>query len=558
MRKPSATTAVGLGAILSLDVALNLLLLRQELFVAPVVIPFLVGLVLGVLWGVLALTRLAGSADRGKAAQALNAVIASVLFLCICVAVFAIAKRLHLSYDLTREGRRDLAPQTIQVLEGLDRDVRAYGLFISTGDEQASMREEKTRRFLERCRQVSPHLQIEFFDPEEDQLKLMQLGVPRVSVLGCVVLKSGDSRARVIPLSSVTERLEEREFTGALIGVSRDTKPKVYFLTGHGERAPDDADPAEGATVLSALLSGESYAVDTLDLSEGGQVPPECELLLINGQNKDLRPREVAALNAYMDSGGRLLLLMDFWYVQRLPGQDASEQLRPWLEQRYGIRVGEDLVLSREHSTKVILVPTFGPEVGECEYRGSFDDDHMITRVLDQPILFTGARSVSLADSMPEGVVGEVLLRTSPEYWAETNLKLLLESEPSFAQPDPADLQGCIPVAVAVTARTGAAVGDTGQTRDARLVVIGNREFASNGKLREDAYPQHANLAMNAVAWLTESDDLIAIRPTGQKDPAIILTPAQEQVVAWISSLGMLHVVLFVGLIVYRARRKYQ
>jgi predicted cation transporter len=57
---------------------------------------------------------------------------------------------------------------------------------------------------------------------------------------------------------------------------------------------------------------------------------------------------------------------------------------------------------------------------------------------------------------------------------------------------------------------------------------------------------------------LSESDELIAIRPAVADDPPIILTDGQEQAVAWIATLGILQVVLVAGLVVYQLRRKYE
>lgn len=547
MKRRTVNLIAGILAVVLLDVAVNVALLKLEFFIASVVIPFVLGVVCALVWGVLSLTRLAGAGGRGQSAYSLNAVISSVVFFLICVAVFAFTKHWDVTWDLTREGRRELAPITKQVLHGLDRDATVYGLFVTSGDSYVALTEERVRRFLERCQEQSPHLKTEFVDPEANPLILQQLELMRASPEGTVVVKSG-TRKRVLPISGPNAILEERDFTNALINVVRDSEPKVYFLMGHGEADIDNADPQDGSSILKELLQQESYRVDKLNLDAAQpEVPADASIVVINGQKQDISAREIEALDAFIEQGGRMLVLFDIWTVQRMPGQQTVEFLRPWLEEEFGIVVGEDIILSEESGVKTFLAPDYGPRGGDSPYRGSYNDEHPITRGFDQNMLFVGVRSVGLADDIPDDTTADVLLRSFPDCWAETNLQMLFESDAPVARPDPDELQGAIPLAAAAT-RTAA---DADQ--NARIIVVGSRDFASNGRIQITGH-----FVMNLFAWLTESEDLIAIRETAQANPAIILTPLQEQLVSWVASLGLLHLVVLAGLATYLVRRRYQ
>jgi len=549
----------GIFAIVLLDVALNFLLLKQDIFTASVVLPFLGGLVLGIFWIILRLTRLASAPGPQTSAHGINAVVATVVVFGICLALFAFTRHSQASWDLTREGRRQLSPQTVQVLESLNQDVQVYGLFVSAADSMVAITEEKARRFLERCQAHTAYLTVQIIDPEKDPLTRTRLNVTRLSTQGTVVVRCG-ARQRVIPISAVTGRLEEREFTHALINVVRNANPKVYFLRGLGppdkELDIDNPDEEEGGSDLRAWLEKESYTAESISLPpRNPEIPSDCDVFVMNPNQRDLHPLELKALQEYVDRGGRVLILLDIWTVKQMPGRRTVEQLRPWLEQRFGITVGEDLVLSPESRAEIVLMPDFGPAGGDSEYRGSFNDSHPITRGMDLALAFTGARSVRLAEDLPEGVAGEELLRSFPDCWAETNLELLFDPDNPSARPEPFELTGSIAIAAAVAAQTETPLGDTGRTREARLVVIGNREFVSNKKIRIFG---HVNLIMNALAWLTESEELIGIRATGHEDPPIVLAPAQEQTIAWIASLGMLHVIALAGIAMHVLRGKYQ
>lgn len=550
---------VGYGSLACLALSLNLLVLRENLFTYYVVVPFVAGLVGGLLWMLLsALAQL----QEGKSLQGLNTGISIALFLGICITIYAYAQHFDKSWDLTQEGRRKLSEQTQKVLRGLDRDIGVTCFFPVSGDALTDVVRTKTMRFLERCESLSLHLKVEFIDPQKKPERVQALKVNRISSVGTVVITCG-TRQRVLPLSDVTSRLEERDFTNALINVLRDSEPTICFLTGHGERRITDQDAKNGGSMLKAWLEKESYKTREVAMRlADAAVPHDCDVLFINGLNGDMNPVEIRAIQEYLDSGGRMLVLLDPWVVQNA-GMGATEQFRPWLSWRYGINVGGDILLSKlktEQHAVMDLLPDFtqladyGFDLDPTrDSRGSYSMSHPITRGFDQQMSLRGARSVTLADAMPEGVVGTEILRTMADTWAETDTFKFYKKHQ--ASPGPDETQGSIGVASAVTAKTDIEVGTGASTRDTRIVVVGNTVFASNDQL---GYPGHHNFVLNAVAWLCENEELIAIRPVGDEEQPIILTQQQQQTIAWIASLGVVQIVALMGLGAHALRRKYQ
>ena len=111
-------------------------------------------------------------------------------------------------------------------------------------------------------------------------------------------------------------------------------------------------------------------------------------------------------------------------------------------------------------------------------------------------------------------------------------------------------------MAVAVTAKTDFQIGASGQTRDARIVVVGDSDFASNGQVA--AIPGNLNFILNIMAWLTENEELIAIRPTGKDDLPVMLSDFDQRLIAWVAVLGTVQTVIVAGFVVHLLRRKYQ
>ncbi len=541
----------GLIAILGIAAGLNVMVLKQEPFSMAVLLPLGAGLLAGLLWTALGLSSMAGELRRGRTVQGLNAAIASVVFMGICIVVYAFAAHFDKSWDLTKEGRRELSEQTIQVLQNLDEDVEVLCFFVNTGERMQDVAQEKTRRFLERCQKYTDHIRFEFYDTHKDVLKLREVGVARATPQGTIILKRG-AQKRAISLQGERPRLEEREFTNTLINVVRSSQPRVCFMTGHGER---DFLGDNDATAFYQALQMESYVPERIAMTlSAPEIPPNCDILVMNRPQRDFFPTELEAIKRYIDNGGRMLLLMEVM-VRSSARANSVEQLRPWLEKEYGIVVGENLVASLSSRTEVHLVPDFAmldAEV-ESEYRGSYDANHPLTMNMKLNMLLRIARTVTLAEKVPEGVDATVVLRSAPDTWAENNLEMVLKAQ--RANKDPDDQQGPLGVAVAATVLSNVPIGDTELMKEGRMLVIGSADISTNEGLRLGG---NLDFMLNSIAWLSANEELIAIRPVGEEDPPLVLTKQNERAIAWIAILGALQVVVAAGLIMFLARRKYQ
>lgn len=543
---------IGFGSLGALALSLNALVWAARPFSTLVMIPLALAVAGGAVW--LGMTAAAGARSfGGRTAGGVNAVVSSVIFLGLCIVVYAFIGFWDVSWDLTREGRRQLSPQTVQVLQSMTKEVRVACFFINNQDELILVARDKTMRFLEQCRKYTDLLKVELLDPQVEKPRIDAMGVV-ASPQGTVVISAG-TRKQVIRFSGASPRLEERDFTNALINVLRDAEPKIGFLTGHGERRLEDKESPEGAGMLGQMLALDGYRVEPIAIKiSDPEVPQDCGVVVINNVTGDLHPAEVDALKAYLDRGGRLLLFLDPWIRVQV---GRGEQLRPWLESKFGIKIGDNIVVSPQagHPYDVELSSDHRPfektEAGFMEYRGSYYIEHAITRGFEQTMLLPACRTVEVLEKPAAGVAAIGLLRTAPEYWAETDVAKLAET--GVCKQDEGEAAGPLMVAVAAVAR--AAGDEEGRPRDMRLVVVGDSDCASNGGLN---IPGNLNFVLNAVAWLNEQEELIAIRPTGKEDPPLFLSPVQQRGVAWVSILLTVQAVVLAGLAVYMVRRKNQ
>jgi ABC-type uncharacterized transport system involved in gliding motility auxiliary subunit len=129
------------------------------------------------------------------------------------------------------------------------------------------------------------------------------------------------------------------------------------------------------------------------------------------------------------------------------------------------------------------------------------------------------------------------LAQTSRESWGETDRAALQRGE---AKPDPEDKKGPLSVAVVAT------------IDKARLVVIGTSNLASNQFLNAAG---NRDFFLNAVSWLAEEENLIAIRPKETKQTPVILTATQGQVIFWLPVVVLPGAVMLCGIAVLLRRR---
>lgn len=552
---------VGVAAAVLFAVSLNIAILDASLVSRAAGWPMSIAAGLALVWLLLWLIGLATAGQPSRAGLA-NAIVASLFLFGIFSVLYAFVARERVSWDLTKEGRRDLAAQSVLVLQSLTEPVEVVCFFVKAGEDRVRIAQDKTRRFLEECARYTDQLEVTFVDPQEhpEQVEKYNVIGTKKSEVGSVLLKSGP-RQREIPLSDVNARLEERDFTNALVNVTRQISPKIYFLMGHGGWDLQSEDPKNGGRKFAELLVRESYEIAAWAAEpDSAAVPADCDLLIVNGFTDDLRDYEADALGRYLDGGGRLLVLMNPLYKQET-SIPSVERLRPFLEQKLGIALPTNVLVSSETGGyQIALLPDFSVFKGFVEpatsldpFRGSYNAMHPITRGLDKQVVISLARSVEATETLPDGVAQQVLLRSTPGTWAETDIEAIMSQRP--IQAEATETRGPNPLAVAITTQSDVSVPDESRPREARAVVVGNAYLSGNEFM---VYAGIQDFLLNSVAWLTESEDLIAIRPVGELDEPLVLTERQQRLIAWVASLSVVQVIALVGVAVFLWRRQYR
>ncbi len=482
-------------------------------------ITFFSGIALCVVFSVFNFKEIKQNFNRRFAQHLSNAIIASVLVLALLAMLNFVSNKRNYRIDLTENQQYTLSQQTVKVLENLDEDVDITSFFRSAN---SSMAEDLFTEY----QYHSSRIVFQNVDPDKKPGIAKNYGVTKYQT---IILESKGK-------TEVIEKLDEQTLTNALIKVSRDGRKTVYYVTGHGEHDVEDQDRL-GASKVKQLIEEQNYEFKTFELAREKSIPEDCSVLIINGPTSELFPFELDAVETHINGGGKVLFLID---------PQPSPAMSGFFD-KFGVTAGNDLVIDASGIGQLFGM---GPNVPLITNYGA----HTIVSDFNQNTFFPGSRSISIQDSLPENITAEWLLQTTDNSWGETEFYNAPKQEEGVAVSfdETKDLKGPINLGVVVTKKTET-VDSTGTTEtNGALVVFGDSDFASNAY----AEPRNTALFMNAVNWLAEEEDLVAVPPKSPTDRRIDMTAKEAKTVMYLSMVFMPALFIISGVMVYIKRRK--
>ena len=489
------------------------------------------GLVCTLLY-ILSQWREIGQSFSGRQARFGTLAAASILVVFgILVAINYLSTRHNKRWDLTAARQFSLSDQTKKVLQDLKEPVKI----------RVFARSDEFQRFRDRLDEYtyqSKQVTAEYIDPEKRPGLAQQLGV---TALNTVVF---EYKGRNEKVSSEAEQ----ELTNGLIKVIQGRQPKLYFTQGHGEKDTVTADRGGYSAINTGLTSG-NFVVEKTILAQQGKVPDDADVVIVAGPKTDFLAPEIDALKAYLAKGGKLLVMLDPVLKADQP-QPAALQglLKEW-----GIDADNDIVLDVSGMGRLLGTDESVPVAASYP-------PHPITENFQLMTAYPLARSMTPVEGGVNGHTAQRLIETSRNSWGEMNLKSLTGGQP--AKMDDDDKKGPVALGAAVSAPAASAPpppppadgkpADAPKPAETRLVAIGDSDFASNGALGVSG---NRDLFLNAVNWLAQQENLIAIRPRDPEDRRITLTADQERLIFFLTVLIVPGLVLLAGVQTWWRRR---
>jgi ABC-type uncharacterized transport system involved in gliding motility auxiliary subunit len=459
----------------------------------------------------------------GRSARLGTISMASVLVvLAILAALNYISSREHKRWDLTATSQFTLSPQSIKVLQGLAAPLKMT--VFAKEDGFGSYRDR-----LSEYEYASKKVSVEYVDPDKKPALARQ---KQIQSYGTVVVEYKDQIERVVGTT-------EQDLTNAVIKVVTGKERKVYFTQGHGEKDTAGSERT-GYGEIAKQLARDNYKVERLPLAQQGSVPDDASVVVVAGPKVDLLPGEIDALRTFVAKGGKLMLLVDPpEKVDDPPLTNVAALAHEW-----AIDLGKNVVVDVSGMGRLIGTDASVPVAMNYP-------SHPIVKDMDLLTAYPLARSVTAVPGGVGGRFAQAFVETSAQSWAETDVKAVLAGEKVAFDEGKGDRRGPIVIAAAASApvATPPADGKAGQEKPAedtqkeesRVVVFGDSDFGSNSAL---GISGNRDLFMNAVSWLAQQENLIAIRPKDADDRRVTMT-ANQQLRVLILALLIVPVVVF-------------
>jgi len=412
----------------------------------------------------------------------------------------------------------------------------------------------ETRELLDRYRALSPQIKVEEIDPQRNPA-LAESVAQKMDVrkAGTIVFQAGPNKKFVTEDemadydfggmpgqgASLKAFKGEQAFTSAILAVTSEKSPKIYFTSGHGEKAVDDAGE-RGLADVKDLLGKDNDTVATWESLGKSEVPKDADLVVVAGPQTPFLAPERDAIDKYLASGGHVLLMVD--PVIPRPGGPAPDLGLGSMLAGWGVKLDDDIVIDTGNS-----LPFMGPETVYANHFGA----HAIVDPLasaKMAVIFPLARSVQPGTAAHAGFSGTPLVQTTSEGWGETDLEHL-----SAVKKDPADVAAPVTIAIAVArGKEAAAPAAPDAQGEARLVVFGDSDFAENAELPNVS---NANLFLNTAHWLIGSGSLVGIAPKTPEQNALTVSSGTLRGIGLLSLLGIPALALAAGVLVWAKRR---
>lgn len=337
-----------------------------------------------------------------------------------------------------------------------------------------------------------------------------------------------------------TISIAEEKLTSAILSVTSNKIPKVYFLEGYSEFSLD-----QNMYYLSMYLENEINEVDTLDVLSVGKVPDDCDTLVITTPNKDFDDVATNAIIDYINSGRNIL-----WLNGAVTTQKDMPNVNKVLAM-YGVNPFEVGIIRETDSSKMVsgsqdlIIP-------EIEYSTLTKDLYNTTGVI-----MVNATKINIdTDKLEELNVTETdLALASESSYFRTNFN----NQASNATSD--EETGTFIVGAELEKTIKEADEETGESAiTSKMVIYGENYFITDYQLSQNSQygaiqlAYNKDLVLNSIAYLVDREEDITTR----KSTGTVTYTATEQQDSIIKVIifTVPALIVLAGIIVWQIRRR--
>jgi ABC-2 type transport system permease protein len=451
-----------------------------------------------------------------------DVVVRTALVLAVVVMVNYLGAKFYRRFYLSSQTQVKLSSRTLSVVRSVTNQVTVTVYYDKTDDWYPAI-----IALLNEYRSANPKVKAQYklSSAKDKDLVIFDSG-------GRVKIINGDAltQVKLEQVPNATEREFRRKpiafngemaFTAMLVAVENPRPFKAYFLQGHGEPSlSETGDP--DYQKFGAVLAENYIATMPLQLAGDNPIPEDCNLLIIAGPRTAFSEVELQKIGQYLQQGGRLFMLFNYFSRQHPTG------LEPILQQ-WGVNARPDVVQDPKHTTsgKDVIIYDFSPHPAV----------NPLTQLALQMIL---PRPISKVDWK------------NPPANAPKVDELAFSGPASTLQDDPTAAPRSYPLMAAVEQKAVPGVASTRGTT--RMIVVGDSFFLDNQMIEAGANRDFTGYAAN---WLLDRTVLLeGIGPRPVTEYRLTITRDQLTRVRWLLLAALPGGVLVFGWLVWLVRRK--
>ena len=355
-----------------------------------------------------------------------------------------------------------------------------------------------------------------------------------------IIINSGESETTLTDWELITidystyEEIDtsEEAITNAIVDVTMKEKPKVYFVSTHAEYEVDSY-----FNTLMDSMKKDANEVSTLDILATGNVPEDCDTLVITTLAEDITILEKDKIIEYINNGGEILLLV---------GPNLLEKDLTNFQQilnQYGISMEEGLIFEGKASNMLQEHPDFIIE----KLQNSSLTENLNMNI---SVCLLDAASIKFNEEKKEelNVEFEELGYTSNEAFRRTDLSINNPKRTEFDSEVGEFIIG------------GMVNKKIDEGKVSKLIIWGNELFVSDMQINLNEYDyfmpglyNNEDVVLNSIAYLNEREDIITIRKS-YDNITYTATQLQHNIIMGIIFIMPL-LIIILGIIIWQVRR---
>lgn len=319
----------------------------------------------------------------------------------------------------------------------------------------------------------------------------------------------------------------EESITNAIIEVTIEEKPKVYFLEGHNYYQD------EYFQLVKQDIRAEANDVENLNILTQGSVPQDCDCLVITTLKSDLTQMEKEQILVYINNGGKILLLSDSNILGiETPNFDEILNL-------YGISISKGIIMEQDTNQMIYNAP----QLVIARIQSVINENVN----MDMCVMNSGRIEFKDKETLSNlGVTYRIIAQTSDKAFLRTNLTSQSASKTNEDKDAANSILGAL-----ITKKLQ-------DDKIAEIIVYSNAVFATNQPIMNIDYADkilnNEDVIINSVLYLTKRTEAITIRKDADS-VTYTATAAQHNIITAII-FGTPLLIIIVGIIVWQVRKR--